>query len=429
MRREGATRTQQGTIGIVMGNTSTEKHEVTSDLARRPHPKATTVADRGRELVILNATAAALNASVDLESSLRAALSSVAELLGLRTGWVLLLDDDGEPHLAAAQNLPPGLAADAARMAGSCYCLDTYRAGDLSGAANVRLVRCSRLAGLVCDAESERCTDTDALTSGLRYHASVPLYARGRRLGILNVATSDWRQLSDEDLRLLYTIGDLLSIAIERAKLYERSAELGAVEERNRIAREIHDTLAQGLAGITVQLETAEALLETGAEREPIEASVRHALEQARASLHDARRSVLELRTSPLEGRSLAEALEHLVASWHTATGIEARYDGEHAPRQLPARVEIGLYGIAREALANAGRHAAPSNVRVELGTATRGVRLVIEDDGRGFDPDSVGDGHFGLIGMRERARLLGGSIHVESAPAKGTRVLVEVPA
>lgn len=414
-----------------MGNTSTAKHNAATDSPPPSHNRAVAVADCGRELVILNATAAALNASVNLESSLRAALSSVAELLGLRTGWVFLLDEDGEPRLAAAQNLPPGLAADAARMAGSCYCLDTYRAGDLSGAANVKLVRCSRLAGLIGDGDEsgERCTDTDALTSGLRYHASVPLYARGRRLGILNVATSDWRQLSDENLRLLYTIGDLLSIAIERAKLYERSAELGAVEERNRIAREIHDTLAQGLAGITVQLETAEALLETGAEREPIEASVRHALEQARTSLEDARRSVLELRASPLEGRSLAEALADLVASWHETTGIDARVDADHAPRQLPARVEMGLYGIAREALANAGRHAAPSNVHVALGTASNGVRLVIEDDGCGFDPDSVSDGRFGLLGMRERARLLGGTIHVESAPGTGTRLIIEVPA
>lgn len=413
-----------------MGPTKEDQRPVDQP-SRASHREASAGGDCGRELVILNATAAALNASVDLDSSLRAALSSVAELLGLQTGWVFLLDDDGEPRLAASQNLPPGLAGDAARMAGSCYCLDTYRAGDLSGAANVRLVRCSRLAGLIGDRAEHAacCARAQALTSGLRYHASVPLYARGRRLGILNVAATDWRQLSDENLRLLYTIGDLLAIAIERAKLYERSAELGAVEERNRIAREIHDTLAQGLAGITLQLETAEALLETGAAHQRIRGSVRLALEQARASLEDARRSVLELRASPLDGRSLAEALEALVASWRTTTGIEAHVDARNAQRDLSDRVELGLYGIAREALANAGRHAAASNVSVLLGAAGQDVRLVIEDDGRGFDPGTVPAGRFGLLGMRERARLLGGSLRVESARDEGTRVIVEVPA
>jgi DNA-binding NarL/FixJ family response regulator len=135
-------------------------------------------------------------------------------------------------------------------MEGDCYCLRTYREGDLEGAANVNVVTCSRIKNLVDG------------TDGLRYHASIPLYASNNiRLGVLNVASEDWRELSAEDLRLLYTVGDLLSIAIERARLYERSVQLGTSEERNRLAREIHDTLAQGLAAIALQLESAEAFL------------------------------------------------------------------------------------------------------------------------------------------------------------------------
>src|ERR1700730_774571 len=98
-----------------------------------------------RELVILNSIAGAVNASVDLQASLGAALSRVAALFGLDTGWVFLLDPaTGEPYLAAAENLPPGLAQEPERMTGSCYCLDTFRRGDLNGAANVNLVTCSR---------------------------------------------------------------------------------------------------------------------------------------------------------------------------------------------------------------------------------------------------------------------------------------------
>jgi two-component system NarL family sensor kinase len=397
---------------------------------------ASSVEMRTRELAILNAIAAALNASVDLDSSLRAALSSVAELLGLRTGWVFLLDEEtGEERLAAAQELPPGLAEDPARMTGSCYCLDTYRAGDLGGAANVKLVRCSRLAGLLGEdpATGRRnialTPGAAALTSGLRYHASIPLYARGRRLGIMNVASPDWRELSREDLGLLYTVGDLLSIAIERARLYAKSAELGAVEERNRIAREIHDTLAQGLAGITLQLETADALLEAGAEPERVGTSVRRALTQARASLEEARRSVLELRASPLKGRTLAEALAALVAGWREQNGIDATFEEAGDSTHLPARVELALYGIAREALANVARHASAEHVRVVLTLEAGIARVVIEDDGDGFDPTRVAEGRFGLVGMSERAKLLGGRLRIESEPGAGTRVEVETPA
>ncbi|MGH2502628.1 MAG: hypothetical protein ACRDID_08950, partial [Ktedonobacterales bacterium] len=127
---------------------------------------------RNRELSILMAMAGALNQSVDLDQALHAALAQVATLLNLRTGWIWLLDDEArQSYLAAAQNLPPGLTANPHRMEGSCYCLDTYRAGDLAGAANVNVVTCSRLRSLVDG------------TDGLRYHASIPLYANNKKLG------------------------------------------------------------------------------------------------------------------------------------------------------------------------------------------------------------------------------------------------------
>src|SRR5947209_4831811 len=194
---------------------------------------------RNRELSILNAIAEALNREVDLSQALQVALAQVARLLDLRTGWIWLLrEDTGESYLAASLNLPPALANVPQRMEGHCHCLDTFRAGDLDGAANVNVVTCSRLQWL----------DAGAGTGGLRYHASIPLYAHGKPLGVLNVASPDWRRLSAADLRLLYTVGDLVSIAVERARLFARQAQFGATAERNRLAREIHDTLAQGLA-------------------------------------------------------------------------------------------------------------------------------------------------------------------------------------
>lgn len=370
---------------------------------------------RNRELSILNAIAGALNRSVDLDEALRTTLAQVADLLDLQTGWIWLLHEEtGESYLAAAQNLPPALAHNPATMEGSCYCLDTYRMGDLAGAANVNVVTCSRLKWLVEG------------TDGLRYHASIPLYAQAKKLGVLNVASPNWRELSPDDLRLLHTVGDLLSIAIERARLFARSVQIGAVEERNRLAREIHDTLAQGLTAIALQLESADALLEAGADPARVRQAVKKALELTRINLEEARRSVLDLRAAPLEGRTLAQALATLAAGM--GAHFPVRFETTGGSHPLPARIETGLYRIVQEALTNIIRHAAAHNITVSLVITPDQVRCTIEDDGCGFDPSIIPPAHYGLVGVNERARLLGGSLNLQTAPGEGTRLEVVVP-
>ncbi len=372
---------------------------------------------RNRELSVLNAIAQALNREVDLNQALQTTLAKAAELLGLDTGWVWLLDEhSGSSYLAATQNLPPALADHPTRMEGRCYCLDTFRAGDMDGAANVNVVTCSRLKWLVDG------------TMGLRYHASIPLYAQEKQLGVLNLASTDWRELSQDDLRLLHTIGDLLSIAIERARLFEESARYGALEERNRLAREIHDTLAQGLSAIALHLETADANLENAAAPGLIQESIRQALDATRHNLQEARRSVLDLRAAPLEGRPLAEALSSLIAANSVPGGPKFELHTTGAARPLPVGIEIGLYRIAQEALANIAKHAGAQKARLELITTPEFARLVATDDGRGFDPEQVDSGRFGLVGMTERARLLGGQLVISSAPGGGTTMEALIP-
>jgi two-component system, NarL family, sensor kinase len=370
---------------------------------------------RNREFAILKSIAEALNREVDVDRALQVALAQVVDLFDLRTGWIWLLrEDNGEPYLAAAQNLPPALADNPRRMEGDCYCLDTFRAGDLNGAANVSIITCTRLKNLIDG------------TAGLRSHASVPLYAHGKRLGVLNVVSSDWRELSAEDLRLLYTVGDLIGIAIERARLFTASTQIGALEERNRLAREIHDTLVQGLAGIIMQLETADALFE-GEKNDRGRAALHQALALTRSNLEEARRSVLDLRAAPLEGRSLAQALAVLVDDWKVKSSLKIRFESTGG-RPLPTRLEAGLYRIAQEALTNVVRHAQARRAAVHLITTPDYAQLMIQDDGRGFDVAQIPVAHHGLIGMQERARLLGGTLELRSQPDRGTRVQVTIP-
>ena len=215
-------------------------------MAARPEQESTNLklTKRNRELSILNTIADALNREVDLDRALDAALKKIAELFDVQTAWVWLQSEEtGSTYLAASLNLPPGLAEHPERMDGNyyCYCLDIYALGEMEDARNVSIITCTRLQGLHGGAE------------GLRYHTSVPLYHHNKRVGVLNVVSGDWRELSEDDLRLLNTVGDMVSIAVERAQLFAHSIQLGAAEERNRLAREIHDGLGASLSSLIIQ--------------------------------------------------------------------------------------------------------------------------------------------------------------------------------
>lgn len=375
---------------------------------------------RNRELSILHAIADALNRQTDLRRALQTTLSQVADLFGLETGWVFLIRDDGNPYLAASQNLPDPFVDEPERMEGDCYCLDSFLAGEMDAAANAGIITCSRLKHIV------------SLADGLRYHATIPLYAQEtdgvrRKLGVLNVASAEWRALTGDDLRLLHTVGDMVGIAVERAHLFERSAELGALEERNRLAREIHDTLAQGLSAIAMQLETADALLDQAAVQRA-RAAVQQALKLSRANLEEARRSVLDLRAAPLEGRTLSEALSALLKDCAVRWNLKTALDMAGVHRPLPARVEVTLYRIAQEALTNIARHAHARHATLRLAMTSDRIEMIVEDDGVGFDPAQPMPGRFGLTGMNERARLAGGSFKVRSGPGASTRLEVWLP-
>src|SRR5881398_2368179 len=257
--------------------------------------ETTSLLKGNHDLAILYAVAGYLNHKVDVQEALQEVLARVTELLDMQTGWLWLLNEQGEPYLAAAQALPPYLGDHPERMTGYCLCLDTFLEGCLEGAANIDVFRCSRLK------KAER--DRDPTSWGLRFHASVPIYASATPLGVLNVASEDWRELLPEELQLLHIIGDQIGLAIQRARLSAEhtlaATRLATIEERNRLAREIHDTLAQGLTAITLKLETADALVTSRPKR--AHEAIQRALSLARGNLEEARRSVMDLRAAPLQ--------------------------------------------------------------------------------------------------------------------------------
>ena len=211
----------------------------------------------------------------------------------------------------------------------------------------------------------------------------------------------------------------------EQMDLVRQKLRSGAVlEERNRIARELHDTLEQELAGITMQLDLASDCFE----KVPRVAqdAIENARRMSRHSMLEARRSVWDLRCHLLESGDLVSALAEIVKPLVPADRVRINFKTYGNPVRLPSPVEINLLRIGQEAVANAIKHGGSTEITVELGYAPGQVRLCVSDNGCGFVP-SLSPGHFGLLDMRERAQSMGAQLEVDSQPGKGTNVLVGV--
>ena len=215
-----------------------------------------------------------------------------------------------------------------------------------------------------------------------------------------------------------------------RQLVEETRRELAVLEERNWLAREIHDTLAQGLIGIIWQLNAAERTL--GDELTGAHEAIEKVREVARESLKETRRSVWDLRAGPLLGLTLVQAIGREADRTLEGTGMqnELRVSGEE--RAVPSGVEAAALRITQEALANVVKHADAERVEIEIGFGESELRLLVSDDGSGFAPEmlvaSSDGGGFGLVNMRERARLLGGEAVVRSESGTGTTVEITIP-
>jgi len=226
-----------------------------------------------------------------------------------------------------------------------------------------------------------------------------------------------------------------LQVAQAQLRAYAAQAEdVATTRERARLAREVHDTLAQGLAAITLHLDVGDTVFDTS----PAQArqALRRARDVAQTHLREARWTVLALRTAARPPVPLPAALAALAAAWEPWAGAPRGQATFHADaavaatRAAPA-VELAYYRVAQEALRNAARHGHAQQVAVELSLEPQGLCLTVTDDGCGFDPATVQprtDGGVGLIGMRERVELLGGQLDVVSAPGAGTQIVATVP-
>jgi len=251
----------------------------------------------------------------------------------------------------------------------------------------------------------------------------VPMSIAGRVDAVIGVRFTQKRVFSADELELAQALANQAMLAMQLTRLSAESRESAVIAERNRMARDIHDTLAQGFTGVIMQLEAAKGATVQGNLAEAAN-WIERASDFARSSLGEARRSVRALRPRSLRAGKLFLALDDLLKRMAEGTNLNADFQAEGDEGSIPSDYEESLLRITQEALTNAVKHANARNFRATLSIGADKIQLLLVDDGRGFDPQKEHDG-FGLIGMKERVDRMGGEFIIRTKQSVGTEILV----
>lgn len=263
-------------------------------------------------------------------------------------------------------------------------------------------------------------------SSGTRKYLTIPTMVGGEVKGFIGIRHGERPPYRPEEIELAQALAHQAMLAIQLNEFADQSQQSAILEERNRMARDIHDTLAQGFTGVIVQLEAVEDAIGCFRRKEANE-HLRRASELARRSLNEARRSVHALRPQALQGVNFWEALKGIVKYTTAGTTLHTKFELRGKLRDLPPIWQENLLRIGQEALTNALKYAHPHNFDTRLTFNTKQLRLELRDDGDGFRMEDRHDG-MGLAGMRERVEQMGGELKITSARRKGTKVVVTLP-
>jgi signal transduction histidine kinase len=371
-----------------------------------------------RQLESLHEVVRSMVEETDLEDLLELVCARLRELIGARLALIALPGDGGELRIAAVDG--EGDAAEG--LLGHELARGRSKLG---GVLDRR--QSARVDSILDDPEVDQ---EEARLMGIRTGIYVPLVARGRAIGIVAVhdKLGPEPRFSDADLRLAEIFAARASVAVDLSERVARDTVRRVISaqelERQRLARELHDETGQALTSILLGLKAIRAA-DTDAGAERAETDVRDLVVQA---LQDVRSLAVELRPTALDDFGLVPALERLAGTFEERSGIRTAVESSLSDERLPPDAETALYRVVQEALTNVVKPAGAETVSIVVARRGPGVSAVIEDDGRGFDAAEVRDDALGIVGMRERLALLGGTLAVESTPGIGTSLVAYVP-
>ncbi|MDI7743002.1 GAF domain-containing sensor histidine kinase [Lysinibacillus fusiformis] len=362
-------------------------------------------------ITILKEIAELLNEETDLVPMLKGALNKFLKGTNFETGWIFFINEKGKNELIAQENLPEALEFNNCHhlKKGGCWCVSRYRKNELKKASNI--IECQRIEAAI---ESETGDNAD-----ITHHATVPLQSGDERFGILNVASPKTTKFTEEELELLESVAFQMGSAIKRINLTKQEQEIALVRERNRLARDLHDSVNQLLFSVTL---TARAGIEMS-EATEIKETFKEIQQLTQSALTEMRALIWQLRPKGLES-GLLEAIKAYAEM--LSINLTVNVSGVI---QFPSRVEETLFRITQEALNNVRKHAGVQEAVIYITVTPTDILLVIKDEGRGFVIDTERSlPSIGLQSIQDRASALGGKADWVSHIGKGTELLIRLP-
>jgi len=388
---------------------------LSEDMQNQVQTQTQFITQKTRSLEIIYDVAASINVSRDLDDLLTRFLHSLKDVVNARAAVVRLVTDDNQMRLVASTGLNEEvISREQLLPAATCLCGSAYDKGTVQYEHDIR--KCDKIIG-------HSFFDDDNV--GM---IAVPLQYRDRTLGVYNLFVDKSMMAYAEEINdLLTSIGRHLGMAIDKARLDSETNRLSIMEERTRLAHELHDSLAQTLASLRFQVRVLDENLRLG--EEP---AVWHELEKIENNLDEAYAELRELIThfrAPIDKRGLVPGVQYLVNRFRNQTGIHIFLQQEWHYVQLPATFEVEVLRIVQEALNNIRKHSQAQNVRILMRAKPSGDCLIlIEDDGIGIDDKKSKDkkrDHYGLNIMAERSKRINGDLKIESEAGDGTRVIL----
>jgi two-component system nitrate/nitrite sensor histidine kinase NarX len=365
-----------------------------------------------RETQALHRIGTEISSLHQLDRILQSVVEKARDLLRSEAAALCMLTPEQDELVSLAVTGPP----------------EAFRSGKLPAGGSERAGRTAVRPGHL-DAHLPHCTVF--APEFLHIHLAAPLRRGDTTIGMICVCSRDRRAFTDAERDLLTGLATQAAIAIENTRLYEEVRGLAALEERERIAREMHDGLAQALGLIHLKLRQAQADA-TSTGPAPVANALREASAVTARAYEEVRQSIFGLRTMVSRGLGLIPTLTEYLHEFSAQNGVAVELDvADGRPIHLPPASEVQLVRIIQEALANVRKHAEASHAWVRLQRGEAWFRVTVEDDGRGFEPAKLaaaGPLHFGIQTMRERAEGLGGKLEIDSAPGRGTRVVATLP-
>jgi two-component system nitrate/nitrite sensor histidine kinase NarX len=406
-----------GELGWGFNAMADRLEDIYDKLEQRVEEKTRDIEIKHRELTLLYEVAAYLSVPVPRDVACYEVLDKVMQLLDAQAGLVRFVEEGGKQmRIGVHRNMSEEfLRCEGCLPVGDCLCGDAAASG---------LPAASQLAQQPVLGKTMACRDSEGFASMV----AIPISSKNQILGVFNLFFYNPRSLRENEVRLLETIGQHLGVAIENQRLVEREKEMAVSEERNLLAEELHDSIAQSLAFLNIQAQMLQDSLRRKDMQEAQDelARIREGIQE---SYDDVRELLVHFRTRVVAGNvetAIASALE----KFEGQTGISTVLERGGNSREMPTQNAIQILHIVQEALSNIRKHARASQVSVRIEREDECV-ISVQDDGRGFDTVAAtdeGDVHVGIKIMRERAHRIGGQFSIKSKPGMGTTVILRLP-